>query len=291
MKAAVKALLGNGTIAYHPELARIGGSITAGVFLSQMLYWTDKGKLADGWIWKTQEEWTKETALTKAEQVTARRHLKERGLLEEKYGGIPRQLYYRLNMERLMELLSGESADGKQDAISGESDMPEGDIVADSGEETTPAISETTREYSEITSPGGEKTGEPLVEEYFGPRPDRDGDPLQTKPWADRLAESPWMAWHPDCVHPQGDVSAEALQHVGWMVEDLTGLRPVDGEWTFWLTESVRLYRLAKGDWNVLERGIRNAWDREEKYQPGNISRFADEVRKAAGAKGETIGW
>ena len=43
MKAAVKALLGNGTIAYHPELARVGGSITAGVFLSQMLYWTDKG--------------------------------------------------------------------------------------------------------------------------------------------------------------------------------------------------------------------------------------------------------
>jgi len=194
MKAAVKALLGNGTIAYHPELARVGGSITAGVFLSQMLYWTDKGKLANGWIWKTQEEWTKETALTKAEQVTARRHLKERGLLEEKYGGIPRQLYYRLNMERMMELLSGESVDGKQDAISGESDMLEGDIVDNSGEETTPAISETTSDYSEITSPGGELTGEPLVEEYFGQRPDRGDDPLRTKPWMERLAESPWMA-------------------------------------------------------------------------------------------------
>jgi len=107
----------------------------------------------------------------------------------------------------------------------------------------------------------------------------------------ERLADSPWMAWHPDNVHPQAGISAECIQHVGWLVEELTGLRPVDGEWTFWLTESVRLYRLAKGDWRVLERGIRNAWDREEKYRPGNISRFADEVRKAASAKGETIGW
>ena len=143
------------------------------------------------------------------------------------------------------------------------------------------------------TSDSGEKepTGEPLIEEYFGLRPDRGGDPLATKPWVERLAESPWMMWHPDCVHPQDGVSAESLQRVGWTVENVTGLRPVDGEWTFWLTESVKLYRIAKGDWHVLERGIRNAWDREEKYRPGNISRFADEVRKAASAKGGTIGW
>ncbi|MFH1628684.1 MAG: hypothetical protein ABIE47_08170 [Pseudomonadota bacterium] len=39
-------------------------SLDAALFLSQLLYWSDKGKSEDGWIYKTYREWQEETCLT-----------------------------------------------------------------------------------------------------------------------------------------------------------------------------------------------------------------------------------
>jgi len=91
-------------VAYHPDFAKAIGSVQAALFLSQLLYWSDKGD-NDGWIYKTQKEFYEETGLSRREQETARRKLKELGILEEKYQGIPRKLYYRVNMDRLVELM------------------------------------------------------------------------------------------------------------------------------------------------------------------------------------------
>lgn len=109
-KTALMELLTDKPIAYHPTYARISGGVQAGIFLTQLLYWTGRGALADGWIYKTQGEMEEETALTRREQETARRQLRACGLIEEKLAGVPATLHFRVNMERLIELLTEQSS-------------------------------------------------------------------------------------------------------------------------------------------------------------------------------------
>lgn len=97
-------------IAYHVVFARISGGVTSGVFLSQLFYWADRGKDPNGWIYKTQDEWEEETGLTRWEQETARKRLKKRGILEEKRAGMPARLHYRLNLDRVIELVAAQSS-------------------------------------------------------------------------------------------------------------------------------------------------------------------------------------
>jgi len=102
-KSALISLLADRPVAYHPDIARMLGSVKDAVFLCQLLYWTDKGSRTDGYIWKTQDDWEKETGLSRYEQKTARNHLIELGLLEEKLAGIPATMHYRINLEALTD--------------------------------------------------------------------------------------------------------------------------------------------------------------------------------------------
>ena len=90
-------------IAYYVTFAKIAGSVAAGVMLSQLVYWTGKGNNPDGWIWKTAAEMEEETGLTRREQETARRRLRERGFVEERLAGVPATLHYRVNLDAVME--------------------------------------------------------------------------------------------------------------------------------------------------------------------------------------------
>lgn len=106
LQAIITAILTDRPIAYHAILARAFHSVTAGVFLSQLLYWSPRCRDQESWVWKTQKDWYEETALTRREQETARRILRKAGVLEEKRTGIPARLYFRVNTERLSLLLS-----------------------------------------------------------------------------------------------------------------------------------------------------------------------------------------
>lgn len=97
-------------IAYYPAFARLAGGVTAGVFLSQLFYWTGKGKSAGGWIWKSQQDWEDETCLSRREQETARRKLRALGVIEERRAGVPATLHYRIVIDRLYELLAEQSS-------------------------------------------------------------------------------------------------------------------------------------------------------------------------------------
>ena len=97
-------------IAFHRSLAALTGSVTAGLMLSQALYWSKRGKDPDGWFYKTQEDWHAETYLSRKEQETARRKLRELGdgtVWQEELRGVPATLYFRLDMDKLEELLLG----------------------------------------------------------------------------------------------------------------------------------------------------------------------------------------
>jgi len=99
------------TIPFLPVCGRIAGRAANGLFLSQFVYWTTHYKTDDGWIFKTQAEWEEETTLTVNEQNTARRELKRLGVLEERRAGVPARLYYRLDRDRLAELIRQDQAE------------------------------------------------------------------------------------------------------------------------------------------------------------------------------------
>ena len=88
-------------VAYYPKLTKITGGVKETIFLCQLLYWQGKQGSKDGWIYKTQQEFTEETGLSRWEQETARKNLVRKGFLETKYSGIPRRLYFRLNIENI----------------------------------------------------------------------------------------------------------------------------------------------------------------------------------------------
>ena len=116
-------------IAFHRCLAELAGSVTSGLMLSQAVYWTGKTKDPQGWFWKTQDEWFEETMLSRKEQESARRRLREivfegKSLWCEQLRGVPAKLYYRVDMDILECLLTAD-----QHVQNGQASMPEMDIL------------------------------------------------------------------------------------------------------------------------------------------------------------------
>lgn len=105
-------------IAFQPALARLVGSVAGGLFLSQALYWrgvVDKtNPERGGWFYKTAGEWQGETALTRSEQDRARRDLERLKILSEEKKGIPCLIWYRVDLERLADLLNKQASMGVQ---------------------------------------------------------------------------------------------------------------------------------------------------------------------------------
>lgn len=103
----IRSTLCKRPIAFYPVFVPLAGSVGGAVFMSQLLHWSDKGHDQNGWIYKTQEEWTAETYLSRREQDSARDTLKKNGILEEKKAGIPARLYYRIDFDALATALGG----------------------------------------------------------------------------------------------------------------------------------------------------------------------------------------
>lgn len=93
-------------VAFHRAFVGITGSVDAALFLSQAVYWSKRTRGADGWFYKSREEWHEETGLSRFEQESSRKKLRALGILHELRKGIPAQLYYRVDFERLAQLLS-----------------------------------------------------------------------------------------------------------------------------------------------------------------------------------------
>ena len=92
-------------IAFNKHYVFIGCGINGALMLSQLVYWTSRTKDNDGWIFKTHHEWTMETGLTRREQDTARKNLKELGFLSEKKVGVPRRVFFKVERENLYKAL------------------------------------------------------------------------------------------------------------------------------------------------------------------------------------------
>jgi len=104
LKNIILNLVQERTVAYRVDFAKCFGGMHAGLFLSQLFYWSDKGKT--DWIYKTQAEWLEEIGMTRYEQETARKRLKESEVIEEDFKGSPPKLHYRINYDIFISKLN-----------------------------------------------------------------------------------------------------------------------------------------------------------------------------------------
>jgi hypothetical protein len=98
-------MLPNRVVGYSPDLARIVGGATTGLFLSQLLFLSDKGHNPDGWVYKSEAEMGRETSLTKREQQTARRKLLSLGVIAIERRGFKFTYHFKVIWERLYQVI------------------------------------------------------------------------------------------------------------------------------------------------------------------------------------------
>ncbi len=92
-------------IAYYPQLAKPLGGVNASLLFGHFFYWNDKGRSELG-VYRTADEIEVETGLSRDEQRTARRKLRERGVLIETEKRIEHRIYYKLDLDRFDEIIS-----------------------------------------------------------------------------------------------------------------------------------------------------------------------------------------
>lgn len=100
-------------IAFQRSFIRLDIGVTAALFLSQMIYWTNRSD-DDGWVYKTQEEWEEETGLSRYEQEDARKKLRSIGVLQEKKKGVPARLFYKVDNDVLFQALVAANKDAEK---------------------------------------------------------------------------------------------------------------------------------------------------------------------------------
>jgi hypothetical protein len=120
----VKDLLPNRVVGYSPDLARLVGGATTGLFLSQLLFLSDKGHNPEGWVYKSEAEMGRETGLTKREQQTARRKLLSLGVIAIERRGFKFTYHFKVLWERLYQViekaLSGQVATERKQTVATE---------------------------------------------------------------------------------------------------------------------------------------------------------------------------
>jgi hypothetical protein len=103
----IKDMLPNRVVGYSPDLARMVGGATTGLFLSQLLFQSDKGANPEGWVYKSEAEMGKETGLTKREQQSARRKLLSLGVIAIMRGGWKNTYHFKVLWEKLYQVIAG----------------------------------------------------------------------------------------------------------------------------------------------------------------------------------------
>lgn len=92
-------------VAFHPGLARMVGSVKAGILLDQLLYWWPRRSDQRG-VYKTQAELTEEICLSRKEQECAKKVLVRLGILSTYYARLEHKLFFILHEDKLNQLWS-----------------------------------------------------------------------------------------------------------------------------------------------------------------------------------------
>src|SRR3990172_5324235 len=146
-------------IAYHRVFVTLTGSVKAAILLSQAMYWQKRARQADGWWYKTAEEWQEETGLPRHEQDTARRDAEK--YLKTDLRDAPARLYWHVDEDTLFSALFAENGQSSL-TKSGKLDSRKASTIkrnAETTTETTDIDSEIFKALEELT--GGLNTNTP----------------------------------------------------------------------------------------------------------------------------------
>jgi hypothetical protein len=107
-------------IIINKKLARSIGVIPAliiGELISEFRYWFNRGESRDGWFFSTIENIQKETGVKEKQQTSAIAKLISVNILEKKLMGLPAKRYFKINTQKLIELLAKEDKDNFNEEI------------------------------------------------------------------------------------------------------------------------------------------------------------------------------
>lgn len=164
------------SIAFQRPFVALGVGVTGALMLSQAIYWSKRTKNPDRWFYKTQAEWEEETGMSRREQETARRKLKELGLIEEMKRGIPCRVFFRVDHLALYERLCAHinqvrmAESAEQDAHISQTSMAESAKLdctnaPSSSARNSQSNTESTESTSESTYRGPQEFSSPLPAE------------------------------------------------------------------------------------------------------------------------------
>jgi hypothetical protein len=156
----------NNLITVPSSLIHFCGDLEEAVFLGQLLYWIDRGKRQDGYIFKSKVEWQNETGLRRHTIDGVVKRLKKKGLLTVKLrqaNGNP-TLHYKLNRKAFIDafsrfLLKGTEAISRNQLID-KSKSTNGLV------ENSDSITETTTETTHKKSKKGASTQQASQKHY-----------------------------------------------------------------------------------------------------------------------------
>lgn len=121
-------------IAYDVVYTKITGRLTAGVMLSQLMYWYSV--MGGREFYKSNEELCEETGLSIDELKSAKKLLENKGFIKVELKSLPRKTYYTINEEVLINALTS----------GWKSHQPVGGNSTDCMVEIPPTTSESTTE-------------------------------------------------------------------------------------------------------------------------------------------------
>jgi hypothetical protein len=89
-------------IVFQRIFVTMTGSVTAALMLSHAIELSSRtDQESAGWFELSQEQWLEQTGLSRFEQSTARKVLRENGFLQEERRGVPSRLMYWVNSDRV----------------------------------------------------------------------------------------------------------------------------------------------------------------------------------------------
>ena len=136
-------------IAYQPIYAEITGKLTAGVMLSQILYWW--GKKEEEEFYKTNRDFANELKVSLDELKSAKRRLIDLGFILVIKKGLPAKTFYKVNINKVLEAITKAENEKKKTAVQSswrKIHQLDGGKSTNLMEENPPAITETTTEIT-----------------------------------------------------------------------------------------------------------------------------------------------
>lgn len=147
-RVALRKIVFSQVVAYLVNVGRALGSVKAGILASQLVYWSNKSNDPDGLVFRTQDELEEDTGLSRKEQETARKHLRDSGLLKEQLRGHPCRMFYQIDQDAIVELVLAWTEKSSK-AIGDVAQVVENEQCAQKGQTSMPETGKLRRDSIE----------------------------------------------------------------------------------------------------------------------------------------------